>query len=57
MIHGFLSQVLRAISKAHESGIVHRDLKPDNIYSSAPTSPSSAKVLDFKVAKGENARI
>src|SRR5512133_18476 len=27
-----LSQVARAISKAHEVGIIHRDLKPDNIF-------------------------
>lgn len=46
----FLSQVLRAIGKAHEAGIVHRDLKPDNIFICAD-EPEFAKVLDFGVAK------
>ena len=46
----FLTQVLRAISKAHEAGIIHRDLKPDNIFICAD-EPEFAKVLDFGVAK------
>jgi serine/threonine protein kinase len=46
----FLSQVLRAIGKAHEGGIVHRDLKPDNVFICAD-DPEFAKVLDFGVAK------
>jgi serine/threonine protein kinase len=46
----FLSQVLRAIGKAHEAGIVHRDLKPANIFICAE-EPEFAKVLDFGVAK------
>jgi serine/threonine-protein kinase len=46
----FLTQVLRAISKAHEAGIVHRDLKPHNIFICAE-EPEFAKVLDFGVAK------
>ncbi|MES1178724.1 MAG: serine/threonine-protein kinase [Myxococcales bacterium] len=49
----FLSQVLRAIAKAHETGIVHRDLKPDNIFICAD-DPEFAKVLDFGVAKVTN---
>lgn len=49
----FLSQVLRAIGKAHEAGIVHRDLKPDNIFICAD-DPEFAKVLDFGVAKVTN---
>ena len=52
----FLSQVLRAISKAHEAGIVHRDLKPDNIFICAD-DPEFAKVLDFGVAKLMNGEL
>src|SRR5687768_15942450 len=46
----FISEVLRAIGKAHEAGIVHRDLKPDNIFI-CREEPEFAKVLDFGVAK------
>jgi serine/threonine-protein kinase len=46
----FLTEVLRAIHKAHEAGIVHRDLKPDNIFI-VKDEPEFAKVLDFGVAK------
>jgi serine/threonine protein kinase len=46
-----LSQVARAMSKAHESGIVHRDLKPDNIFLVKNDDEEVAKVLDFGIAK------
>jgi serine/threonine protein kinase len=49
----FLSEVLRAIGKAHDAGIVHRDLKPDNIFI-CRDDPEFAKVLDFGVAKVTN---
>ncbi len=49
----FLSEVLRAIAKAHEAGIVHRDLKPDNVFI-CNEDPEFAKVLDFGVAKITN---
>jgi serine/threonine protein kinase len=52
----FLSQVLRAIGKAHEGGIVHRDLKPDNIFI-CNDEPEFAKVLDFGVAKVKTAEL
>ncbi len=46
-----LTQVGRAISRAHEGGIVHRDLKPDNIFLVRNDDDEVAKVLDFGIAK------
>lgn len=48
-----LSQVARAISKAHEVGIIHRDLKPDNIFLAKTEEGEGevVKVLDFGIAK------
>jgi hypothetical protein len=49
-----LTEVGRAISKAHETGIVHRDLKPDNIFLVKNDDDEIAKVLDFGIAKATN---
>jgi serine/threonine-protein kinase len=46
----FVSEILRAVHKAHEAGIIHRDLKPDNVFI-VKDEPEFAKVLDFGVAK------
>jgi serine/threonine protein kinase len=46
-----MTQVCRAIGKAHEAGIIHRDLKPDNIFIVRNEDEEVAKVLDFGVAK------
>jgi serine/threonine-protein kinase len=46
-----ITQVCRALGKAHGVGIVHRDLKPDNIYLVPDDDREIAKVLDFGIAK------
>jgi len=46
-----ITQVGRAVSKAHDLGIVHRDLKPDNIFIVRNDDEDVAKVLDFGIAK------
>jgi serine/threonine protein kinase len=41
------SQILEALTAAHQAGIIHRDLKPANIL----VGPHGVKVLDFGIAK------
>src|SRR5271170_2737802 len=49
--HAIITQVCRALTKAHALGIVHRDLKPDNIFLVRDDDREIAKVLDFGIAK------
>jgi hypothetical protein len=46
-----VTQVGRALTRAHAVGIVHRDLKPDNIFLVHDDDREIAKVLDFGIAK------
>jgi hypothetical protein len=46
-----VTQVCRALTKAHAQGIVHRDLKPDNVFLVHDDDREIAKVLDFGIAK------
>ena len=50
-INTIITQVCRALTKAHAVGIVHRDLKPDNIFLVRDDEREIAKVLDFGIAK------
>jgi tetratricopeptide (TPR) repeat protein/predicted Ser/Thr protein kinase len=45
----YASQILAALTEAHEKGIIHRDLKPGNIM----IAKSGVKVLDFGLAKSD----
>jgi eukaryotic-like serine/threonine-protein kinase len=52
-----VTQVARAIGRAHEMGIVHRDLKPDNVFLIKNDDEEVAKVLDFGLAKVDATRL
>jgi serine/threonine-protein kinase len=46
-----LSQVSKALGRAHERGIVHRDLKPRNLFIASVHDEEVVKILDFGIAK------
>jgi serine/threonine-protein kinase len=51
-----LDDVLAVLEAAHEHGVVHRDLKPANLFLNKDPSGPSVKVLDFGLARLEEAR-
>ena len=49
------SQVCRALGEAHKIGLIHRDLKPDNVMITNVDERDFARVVDYGIAKLENA--
>jgi serine/threonine protein kinase len=52
-----VSQVARAIARAHDASIIHRDLKPENVFIVENEDAEIVKVLDFGVAKMDSAQL
>jgi eukaryotic-like serine/threonine-protein kinase len=53
MVIDIITQLSRALEKAHGVGVVHRDIKPDNIFlCDAGDGAVFVKLLDFGIAKG-----
>ena len=46
-----LTQLLEALSVAHQRGIIHRDLKPENVFLLQRKGQPFVKLLDFGIAK------
>jgi serine/threonine-protein kinase len=52
-VEHIVTQVCKALSRAHEKGIVHRDIKPENIFLCDHGGDETfVKLLDFGIAKG-----
>jgi serine/threonine protein kinase len=54
LITEIVTQMCRALSRAHALGIVHRDIKPDNVFLSEADGELLVKILDFGIAKRVN---
>lgn len=50
LTHSIITQICRAVGRAHDANIVHRDLKPANVFL-VDEDDLLVKVLDFGIAK------
>ena len=57
LVWSVVSQVGRAMTRAHAQGFVHRDLKPDNVFLVENGEEPLVKVLDFGVTKALTAPV
>lgn len=48
-------QLLDGLEAAHKQGILHRDLKPENLFLDRATGQEVLKILDFGVARADDA--
>jgi serine/threonine-protein kinase len=48
-------QLLDGLEAAHAQGILHRDLKPENLFLDRATGKETLKILDFGVARADDA--
>lgn len=51
-----LNDVLAVLEAAHDHGVIHRDLKPANLFLNKDPAGPGVKVLDFGLARLEEAR-
>lgn len=51
----YVTQLLEGLQAAHDHAIIHRDLKPENLFLHGPYPQDILKILDFGVARAEDA--